>query len=574
MDDDQTIEHPAAPITADEVLPLATPHLDRARRSARQAVDAATRRDEEARAALARSEQELADARTRLDDAGSTRKAKLAELDHADAQLRSASGQLDAARTGEQDAADEAEAAQRILAPLERAERAMAALLDAGAPRNPDGVPAVRAGLAGAARVVDDLDPAPDTGALLTWSEQLCAGTAPVRDDAAATLVQLGALDAEWQACGEGDLDRDPVVAEAQAHCHACEEAVAAVHAGGLGTAAGHQARTAIELAHQRRTQLEAAGRRADHDELAQAVRDEEAALAHVGFDSWLDFRLTMSGAGVGALVERRREVAAGELEAAQSALREARARRAAHHDALRQRRDELYRRAADQLGVDTSRPLAPQLRAVLALPEPVRQLADEVARRTDVARAERHAAEERHGSAQRSLSAATTDLDLASQEVDRRREALERAESDLGAAHARVVDAEALRDDRRAGVEAAATALAEATAELEQLTGEDHLPEDLADAISAVMRLVEERVAEGGTVRLIDPLATLPVPATLQLVAALEAAGRPVELETTRRALLSALRHRSGVVTVIDGRRRRRPFGQRRRREPTLSTR
>ncbi len=572
--DDQTTDRAVVPITADDVLPLPTAHLDRARDAARQAVATAEQRDRAARAALETAEQELSDARARLLARTTARQERVDELAAAEAQHRAAVEQVVAARTLEQDTADALDAAQRALAPLERAERASAAVVDTGAPCDADGVAAALERLAEAARCVDDLDHAPDTAPLVTWSEQLVAGSAPVRDDAATMLVELEQLDADWQACGAGEMDRDPAVIEAQAHLDACTEAVAAVQAGGMGTAAGHQARTTIELAHQRRTELEASGRRADPDELAQAVRDEEAALAHVGFDSWLDFRLTMSGAGVGALVERRRRIAAEELAEARSSLRDVRERRAAHHEALRQRRDELHRRAAEQLGVDTSQPLAPQLRAVLALPAPVRELSDEIGRRAEAARAEVREAQASHSSAQRARTDATTNQERASLEVDRCREALERVDADLDAVDARVADAATLQSERRASLEAEATALAEATSTLDQLTRVDHLPEDLDDAIRALVHLSEQRAADGATPRLVDPLPTLPVAATLQLVDALEAAGRPVELESTRRALLSALRHRSGVVTVLDGRRRRRPFAQRRRREPTVSTR
>lgn len=572
--DDQTTDRAVVPITADDVLPLPTAHLERARDTARQAVTVAEGRDRAARAALEIAEQELSDARARLLACTTERQDRVDELTAAEAQHLAAGEQVVAARTLEQDTVDALEAARRALTPLERAERASAAVVDTGAPRDADGVAAVLERLVEAARVIDDLEPAPDTTPLATWSGQLVDGSAPVRDDAAAMLVELEQLDHDWQDCGAGELDRDPVVVEAQAHLDACTEAVAAVQAGGMGTAAGHQARTAIELAHQRRTELESSGRRADRDELAQAVRDEEAALAHVGFDSWLDFRLTMSGAGVGALVERRRRVAAEELAEATVQLRDVRERRAAHHEALCQRRDALRRRAGEQLGVDISQPLAPQLRAVLALPPAVCELSDEVGRRAEAARAEVREAHERHGSAQRALTEATADQERASLEVDRCRAALERAEADLDAADARVSDAATMRSERRASLEAEATALAEATATLDQLTRVDHLPEDLDEAIRTLVHLSEQHAAEGAAPRLVDPLATLPVAATLQLVDALEAAGRPVELESTRRALLSALRHRSGVVTVLDGRRRRRPFGQRRRREPTVSTR
>jgi hypothetical protein len=572
--DDQTTDRAVVPITADDVLPLSTAHLDRALDAAHQAVASAAERDRAARAALETAEQELSDARARLLACSTARQERVDELTAAEAQHHTACEQVVAARTREQDSVGAMAAAQRALAPLVRAERASAAVVDTGAPRDADGVAAVLEGVAEAARLVEDLENAPDTAPLVTWSEQLVAGSAPVREDAGAMLVELEQLDADWADCGGGELERDPVVVEAQAHLDARTEAVAAVQAGGMGTAAGHQARTTIELAHQRRTELEASGRRADPDELAQAVHDEEAALAHVGFDSWLDFRLTMSGAGVGALVERRRRIAAEELAEARSRLRDVRERRAAHHEALRRRRDELRRRAGEQLGVDTSQPLAPQLRAVLALPAPVRELSDEVARRAEAARAEVREVRASHSSAQRALTEATADQERASLEVDRCRTALEAADADLGAAEAQVADAATVRSERGASVEADATALAGATAALDQLTRLDHLPEDLDDAIRTLVHLSEQRATDGATPRLVDPLATLPVAATLQLVDALEAVGRPVELESTRRALLSALRHRSGVVTVLDGRRRRRPFGQRRRREPTVSTR
>lgn len=371
-----------------------------------------------------------------------------------------------------------------------------------------------------------------DLEVLTTWQSEIDDGTAPLRPEAAELLDQLDRVEAEWSACGAGDVGEDPVVIAARDRVEVCRAAVAEVEERGVSGSAGHEARTAIEHAHQRRTAIEEQGRRADPDELAAAIEQEQVALALVGFDSMLDFRIVMSGAGVGELVAKRREVVTAELAEAERALERAQDERTRHHVALRERRATLRARAVEELELDPSAPLGDQLRRRLAVPDEVAQVFERI---QELA----HHAE---------VAAPTLD--------------------DPGSGWD--------RDDRELTVDDAEAALAEAQqrcdAARERLAESERTPylaEDLARSIDELSRSILAGVERDDdttpTVVLDDPLMDLPVEATVTLLHLIADGDVEVVLVTSRRPLLAALRRPRDGVRVVDGRRRLHRFGRRR---------
>lgn len=578
MTDDTSTDVPAARITAaritaEDIAPIPRAHLLGRRRDARQRLGSA---DDHLSAADQARDRAIA----AHDQAETAARGTAAMVQARAASLADADTRLDTARARHDTAAALVEVAERAAdaAALEADRRRELAtgveqLVAAGPPADESGVATTRRRLAELVELSAQCSEPIDVAALGAWSDQLDAGTAPILDDAAELLEELADLDAEWQSCGAGDLARDPDVVAATARCSECQQAFEAMDDGGTG--AGHEARNAIEAAHRRRTEIEARGRRADPAELDAAVRAEVAALGYVGFDSMLDFRIAMSGAGTGALAARRRQVVADELAAAVADLERIRDDRARHHTALRERRAATRRRGVDRFDLDDSIPIEDQLRRLLVLPSPVRLLADATA-------ASAAAATEASGRAAATLEDAATELAAArtttedgAAEVERRTRALAAAERDAGIAAEELVaaaavlrDAEVARTDVERQREDAATAVAA----LEAVT---YLPEDIDELAESLAALVLERLEDGdGPVEMWDPLADEPVEATLRLLDAMEATGAPVELVTTRRALLAATQHRTGEVVVVDGRRHRLRLGQRRRREPSTRTR
>lgn len=371
-----------------------------------------------------------------------------------------------------------------------------------------------------------------DVEVLSAWRSQVDDGTAPLRPDAAELLDEIDRVEAEWSACGAGDVGEDPVVIAARDRVEVCRAAVAEVEERGVSGSAGHEARTAIEHAHQRRTAIEEQGRRADPDELAAAIEQERVALASVGFDSMLDFRIVMSGAGVGELVAKRREVVTAELAEAERALEAARDERTRHHVALRERRAALRDRAVEELELDPSAPLRDQLRRRLAVPDEVAELFERI------------------------------------QELAHDAEVAAHTPDDRGSGRD--------RDDRELTVEDAEAALAEAQQHcdvarerLAQSESTPYLAEDLARSIDELSRSILAGVDRDDdatpTVVLDDPLVDLPVEATVTLLDLIADGDVEVVLVTSRRPLLAALRRPRNGVRVVDGRRRLHRFGRRR---------
>lgn len=371
-----------------------------------------------------------------------------------------------------------------------------------------------------------------DLEVLSAWRSEIDAGTAPLRPEAAELVDQLDQVEAEWSGCGAGDVGEDPVVIAARDHVEECREAVAEVEERGVSGSAGHEARTAIEQAHQRRTAIEEQGRRADPGELAAAIEQEQAALARVGFDSMLDFRIVMSGAGVGELVAKRREVVTAELAEAERALERARDERARHHVELRERRAALRARAVEEFELDPSAPLRDQLRRRLAVPDEVAELSGRIQELAHDAEAAAHSPDDRGSGRNRGDRELTVD------------------------------DAEAALAEAQQQCEVAREQLAESERT-------PYLAEDLARSIDELSQSILAGVDRDDdatpNVVLDDPLVDLPVEATVSLLDRIADGDVEVVLVTSRRPLLAALRRPRDGVRVVDGRRRLHRFGRRR---------
>lgn len=371
-----------------------------------------------------------------------------------------------------------------------------------------------------------------DVEVLTAWRSEVDDGTAPLRPAAAELLDQLDRVEAEWSACGAGDVGEDPVVSAARDRVEECRSAVAEVNERGASGSAGHGARTAIEHAHRIRTAIEDQGRRADPDELAAAIEQEHVALARVGFDSMLDFRIVMSGAGVGQLVANRREIVRAELAEAERALQRAQDERGRHHAELRERRSALQACAVEEFQLDPSAPLREQLRRRLAVPDEVAELFERI-----------------QELAQDAETAAHTPDDPGSGRARHGRELT------VDDAEAALVDAQQQCDVAR-----------ERLSELERTP---YLVEDLDRSIDELSRSILAEVDRDGdatpTVVLDDPLVDLPVEATVSLLDLIADGDVEVVLVTSRRPLLAALRRPRDGVRVVDGRRRQHRFGRRR---------
>jgi hypothetical protein len=561
-------------ITSEDVLPIAATHLDHARRRARRLLRTA----QQQATAAARDQERAARADARADAAVhesiATQDTCTTALAAATDDLDVARSQLDTAEAGCRDAHERSTIAAASSERLEELCERFTALLAADLPSTADEAARWSARLTELSDQVDAFGATLDRSVLTTWRDQLDAGTAPMHPDAARLLAELEQAEADWLSCGAGELADDPAVIAADAEVRACQDAVAMVDAGGIAGSAGHQARVAIELAAQNRARIEALGKRADPVELAAADEAQRAALAQVGFDSMLDFRLAMSGTGVGALTAQRRRVVADELAAARAELDRTRDAQVHRHAELRAARDELRRRAVERFDLNGSLPLPDQLRGVLAFPGPVQALAEQVGRLARAARTDAAAATEVVDQSEGVLGEAGDAVARLAGEVDRRAQDLARSEQQLGAARDAASEATARRctaDDALTEAEAAEAVAAEECRSLEDCS---HLPEDVDELMTSILRMVDERADGGGSavVRLQDPLADEPVELTIRMLDELDAGGHEVELVTARRAVLAATRRRRGSVRVVDGRRRR--FGQRRNREPSASTR
>lgn len=405
--------------------------------------------------------------------------------------------------------------------------------------------------------------------ALHGWAVALADGTAPLDPRAAALLERLDDLQQRWEERGSGDTAADPAVVAAREEVLAAQTALAELESQARTGVLGERARRAIEQAHATRTELEGRGKRADPDELARALRAEQEALAQVGFDSMLDFRVVMSSTGSGAIAAKQRELAEGRLAAATESLDGALASTKAAHDEMRAAAEALRTAIAELLGGDG--PMREGLLGLHVVPDTV------AGARAELITAE-HAIDD-------GLVAAREDLfDLRSKEsrTSERLAALEQAvfdsvaridaaDAERQAAEAQVVDSEAAMSDADARVRTARHERDAAAALLSELQSVRYVEDDVAELRAALLHAIASRAGELAEqpsaasadgprgVVVDDPLDVLDAPDALAVFDAVLGIewGAPVVYVSSRPELLARAANRQSSVRCIDGRRR-----------------
>jgi len=310
----------AGAVGPDDLLPMPTAAIDQATATARRECDA---HEEAARFAMremdrsfAHRDQTCATATSAVETLGEM----LSEVERLTSRCAVLTEELPAQNEAAATARSAADIAAGVVSAFEGLDRALERVCGT-VPLARDTSPELMSSLEGLESMLSDLCVVQpeliatgplDAGGLSRWRSALARGSAPLAADAAAILTELEAIEAEWTACGAGDVSQDPLVVGARHHETECRDAVAEVCEHAATGAAGHDARVAIEVAHDRRVEVESQGRKVDPDELELAVRGEHDALARVGFDSMLDFQIVMSGAGVGSLTAKRRRALIG----------------------------------------------------------------------------------------------------------------------------------------------------------------------------------------------------------------------------------------------------------------------
>ncbi len=575
----------ADPVGPADLPPIPTAALDRASAAARHELDA---REQIARSAREELEQSLAD-RDRACESAAAASESLGELLREVEQGTSRRNELTEELAAREEAARLARAAADTSTGVASASDGLDRALQRACrmvPLTHDSAPELMSALEGVESMACDLcivepgltSAGPlDAGALSRWRSALARGDAPILAAADAMLAELEEIEAAWTACGAGDVSQDPLVVAARDHEARCRDAVEEVREHAATGAAGHDARVAIQAAHDHRVELEARGHKVDPAELELAIRGEHDALARVGFDSMLDFRIVMSGAGVGSLTAKRRQVVAADLAAATAEVERVQAARARHHRDLRERRAAVRGRAALELGLDEMQSIRVQLRRQLVVPAEVEELRQDWRRRAAGAAA---AALEAAAVAEATTVAATESAGRLRHVEDE----LESLLRHVPPAQERVthLDEAATTAERAvaaatAALEAAATAVDEIRASVADLQDAAPLDADIATHLEAVERIVVERLEQANdsgapSVVLDDPLTELHADATLSLLDRLgrmDGVGPDTEvgivLVTSRRELLHALRRSPARVHTVDSRRRHPRFGRRR---------
>ena len=330
-----------------------------------------------------------------------------------------------------------------------------------------------------------------DAGALSRWRSALARGDVPILAAADAMLAELEEIEAAWTACGGG---RQPgPLSFGRDHEARCRDAVE-------GSRARRDGRCGP-----RRPGRDPSGPRppgraggAGHkvDPQSSNRRSGGARRAAGRVDSMLDFRIVMSGAGVGSLTAKRRQVVAADLAAATAEVERVQATRARHHRDLRERRAAVRGRAALELGLDEMQSIRVQLRRQLVVPAEVEELRqDRRCRAAGAAAAALEAA---------AVAEATTVAAMESagrlRHVEEELESLlrhvppaqERDESTR-----RATTAERAVAAATAALEAAATAVDEIRASVADLQDAAPLDADIATHLEAVERIVVERLEQ-----------------------------------------------------------------------------
>ncbi len=399
-------------------------------------------------------------------------------------------------------------------------------------------------------------------GAVTTWADQLEAGTAAL-DPAARTLLEdLDDLDRRWTEAGSGEPAADERVIAARQELLASQEAVAQLESQARSGNLGERLRRVIEQAHATRVGLEERGRRAHPDEVVRAREAEDEALALVGFDSMLDFRVAMSTAGSGALAESRRRTCEARLADATAGLEQELDASRRRHDELGARRDELEQRLESVVPGCAPTDRRAALGRLFAVPEPVRGLLDEL----DVLIADTSAAEGEARLRCAELSRLEHDHALALRDIEEQgRHAASVAESarnECSSATDRARAHEALLERLGAQLAAAEVRVAAADDARSALERRGYTPDDVTGLRDALVELAGRRTAEGARCVVDDPTEGLDEDDAVTVVEGLLGAelGGRVDYVTSRREVLRLERRPvAGPVRLVDGRRRSR---------------
>ncbi len=418
-----------------------------------------------------------------------------------------------------------------------------------------------------------DLGLADLADAITSWATSLLDGNAPLDADAASLLAEQSEIDTRWALYGAGDPFSDPLVLSTREQVEELRRTLADLTSNGRSGNIGQQARAEIQQANTRRSELEEMGRRADPTELEAAVDAEQKALARVGFDSMLDFRIASAGRNVGVLAERRREVVAAELAESESNYEQALSEATRNHDQVRRDRAELAQRIIMLVGedVDGGPPgeVDDQQAALLRrrrVPDAVVASHSELTEDIAMLRArvddsvetlgrlttERQELDEQTASSAAAMETSTDELETARSALELAGDACAAADADAAAElHEQERAEEIVRD-------------AEAAAQAVELLR--HTDEDLGELGDALVEVVTEHAASidadadsPDAVVLDDPLADLDDDAAMELFQRL--ASQPWQVQvvyvTSRAALVKQARRNPGAVTCIDGRRR-----------------
>ena len=561
------------PITLDHLPPLSGERVAAAVEEAESARRKAAARHDEVESEVRRSlerRDELAATIEHGERTGTELREELRTHAEEAAQLRERLSEIDVDRAASEQELDELQvesdalyvARQELSAVLERAAGIVA----------PGELAAAIDSLRALATSLEATGHAGTAAELERWAEDLDAGTAPLAAIAQELLEELGELASEREAMG-GDVSGDPEVTAARSHLLGCQTTLTELEQQERTGVLGERSRRAIEDAHARRVQLESS-RRASRAELDAALEAELEALAHVGFDSMLDFRIVMSSTGVATLATKRREVAEERLVAAKAALDEALAAARSRRQELDERRAAVLQRATSLVaanggGKDAgSEPTPEQVEAQLScwheVPPGVERsrqtLADAAGRlQQDISRLRSQADDlgaERVRIVAR-LAESTATVESAQAELDR----LEAERTEAAGELEQLQAATAELDRER---ERAAMALGVAQEGVDRVTGRRYVDADVADRRTALVQSIRTRLddAEGerpAGVLLDDPLADLEPEDALAVLGALSGIdwGAEVHYVTSRKELLSRASRQQGTVRVHDARKR-----------------
>jgi chromosome segregation ATPase len=556
------------PITLDDLPPLSGERVGAAMEEAEAARERAEERHAKAEAEVQRLAERRDELTSGLEHGERTRTELREELRaHAEeaGQLRGRLAEIDADSAASEQELDELQVESDALY-VARQEVARVVQRATGAVSDDD-LPAVVTTLEEIASSLEtSAEPATVT-ALRDWAEALREGTAPLASVARELLEELQDLERERAAMG-GDVSGDPEVTAARAEMLGCQTTLSELEQQERTGVLGERSRRAIEDAHARRLQVEAS-RRAGREELDAALDAELEALAHVGFDSMLDFRIVMSSTGVATLATKRREVAEERLAAATVALDAALATARSRRDELEARRATVLSRAAALVRGSSGDPdLTPEeVEARLARWYEVPPAADRA--RQDLAgvaeRLQREIsrlrcqgddlAAERVRVVARLAESAATGQD-AQDELDRLE--AERTDAAGELEELQVAIAEVERERERT-----AMALRVARDEVAALADRGYLDADVADRRTALVQALRVRAEPDGDppagVVLDDPLVDLAPQDALTVLGALSGIdwGVEVHLVTSRKELLSRTSRRQGSIRVHDARKR-----------------